>query len=233
MCTYVTPSDMTTSNETPTRDTLRDAHKDLTRERILEAVVDCLNEEKEELTIEDVAARAGVTKRTIYRHFATRDDLLKATWPAMQRRVGLNPNRPGGFVDKAEELANLSLRLFPAFDTQRGAVRASVFSKPGREIRMAVNEQRKAGFIASVKDARPDLNKQELLRLAATVQLLNSAFAWAIMKDFWGLDGDEAGRAVSDATHLLLGLDPKKTSRSLPVPTNARQQKQKKKEAAQ
>jgi hypothetical protein len=222
---------MTTLPETSTRETLRDAHKDLTRERILEAVVDCLNDEQhEDLKIEDVAAKAGVTKRTIYRHFATRDDLLKAAWPAMQRRVGL-PG--GGFVTSKEQVANIALRLFPAFDNLAGAVRASAFSRAGREIRMAVNEQRKAGFLASVKDARPDLDKDELKRLAATVQLLNSAFAWAVMRDFWGLNGDEAGRAVSDATHLLLGLDPKKTGRSLPVTANTRQQKQKKKEAAQ
>src|SRR5690348_17194883 len=107
MCTDVTSSDMTTPIETSTRETLRDAHKDLTRERILEAVVDCLNDEQhEDLKIEDVAAKSGVTKRTIYRHFATRDDLLKAAWPAMQRRVGL-PG--GGFVTSKEQVANIAL----------------------------------------------------------------------------------------------------------------------------
>ncbi len=222
---------MTTPTETPERETLRDAHKDLTRERILEAVVDCLNDEShEDLKIEDVAAKAGVTKRTIYRHFATREDLLKSAWPAMQRRVGL-PG--GGFVTSKDQVANIALSLFPAFDGLAGAVRASAFSRAGREIRMAVNEQRKAGFLASVKDARPDLDKDQLLRLAATVQLLNSAFAWAVMRDFWGLTGEQAGLAVSDATHVLLGLDPKKTGRSLPATKTAKSQKQKKKEAAQ
>lgn len=222
---------MTTPAETSERETLRDAHKDLTRERILEAVVDCLNDEaREDLTIEDVAAKAGVTKRTIYRHFLTRDELLKAAWPAMQRRVGL---AGGGFVQTAEQVAQIGLTLFPAFDTQAGAVRASAFSRAGREIRMAVNEQRKAGFLASVKDARPDLDHQELLRLAATVQLLNSAFAWAVMKDFWGLSGQEAGRAVSDATRVLLGLGSKGAGQPSPVPANAKPRPKKKKEAAQ
>jgi Bacterial regulatory proteins, tetR family len=227
MTTYVTCSDMTARMVTSERETLRDAHKDLTRERILEAVVECLNDEKrEDLTIEDVAGKAGVTKRTIYRHFATREDLLKAAWPAMQRRVGL-PG--GGFVTSADQVATVALTLFPAFDKLAGAVRASAFSRAGRELRLAVNEQRKSGFLASVKDARPDLDKYELLRLAATVQLLNSAFAWAVMRDFWGLSGEESGRAVSEATRLLLGMDAKKSSRSLPVTKNA---KPKKKEAA-
>lgn len=221
---------MTTRDETYERETLRDAHKDLTRERILEAVVDCLNdEETEDLSIEDVAAKAGVTKRTIYRHFATREDLFKAAWPAMQRRVGL---AGGGFVSTADDVVNIGLKLFPAFDTQAGAVRASAFSRAGRELRLAVNDQRKAGFIASVKDARPDLGKDDLLRLAATVQVLNSAFTWAVMRDFWDLSGEEAGRAVSDATRVLLGLDSKGAGRSLPVPKNVKPRKTAKKEAA-
>lgn len=220
MGTYVTHSDMTTPAETSTRETLRDAHKDLTRERILEAVVDCLNEEeRDELTIEDVAAKAGVTKRTIYRHFTTRDELMKAAWPVMQRRVGL----PGtGFANTADQVANIALNLFPAFDGMAGAVRASAFSRPGLEMRMSVNEQRKAGFLAAVKDARPELGKQEQLRLAATVQMLNSAFTWAVMRDFWDLSGEEAGRAVSEATKVLLGLTPQKAGRASPVPRKAK-----------
>jgi hypothetical protein len=215
---------MTALDETSTA-TLRDAHKDLTRDRILEAVVDCLNDEElDQITIEGVAAKAGVTKRTIYRHFATREDLLKAAWPAMQRRVGL---AGGGFVQSAEQLCVIALQLFPAFDKQAGAVRASAFSRAGRELRLAINEERKKGFLSVAKDARPDLKGADLVRLAAVLQVLNSAWAWAIMKDFWGLSGEESGKAVSEATHLLLGRDPKRAGQTTNVPPRAAKQKRK------
>jgi AcrR family transcriptional regulator len=203
---------MKAQDETLPRDTLRDAHKDLTRERILAAAIDCLNDEElEAITIEDVAARAGVTKRTIYRHFTTREDLLKATWPEMQRRVGSR-----GFPTTAREAVQKPLELFPSFDPMAGVVRASAFSRAGRELRLAVNDVRKKNILAAVKDARPELSGKELVRLAAVVQLLNSAAAWAVMKDFWDLDGHESGRASSEAIAVLLGLDLKEDGSSSP-----------------
>jgi hypothetical protein len=208
---------MTTRNETftprpaipagepsaPAGGALRDAHKDLTRERILDAAIDCLNDEElDQLTMEGVAARAGVTKRTIYRHFATREDMLKASWPVMQKMVGLAGT--GNFVDSPDAVVAMPPSLFPAFDKVAGAIRASTFSRAGRELRMSVNERRKASFLKIAKEARPDLDAAAQLRLAATVQLLCSAFAWAVMKDFWGMSGEDSGRASSDAIALLL-----------------------------
>src|SRR5262245_46217747 len=198
---------MKAQSETLQRETLRDAHKDLTRERILAAAIDCLNDEElEAITIEDVAARAGITKRTIYRHFATREDLLAATWPEMQRRVGSR-----GFPSTARDAVQKPLELFPSFDPMAGVVRASAYSRAGRQLRMSVNDARKTNILTAVEDARPHLSGPALVRLAAIVQLLNSAAAWATMKDFWNLDGHESGRASSEAIAVLLGLDLKET----------------------
>jgi AcrR family transcriptional regulator len=190
---------MSADGQTPT---LRDAHRDLTQARVLDAAIDLLrNEDLDALKMADIAAKAGVTERTLYRHFPTRDALLKAVWPRLQARV-----RSPGFATTAQELADMPLWLFPNFDEEAGAVRASAFSRAGRELRQAVNEDRKAAFMQAVRQVRPDLKPAELNRLCAAIQLLNSAFAWAVMKDFWGLDGVEAGRASSDAIKLLLGL---------------------------
>ena len=40
------------------------------------------------------------------------------------------------------------------------------------------------------------------------MQLLNSAFAWSAMRDFWDLDGKAAGEAAAEAIAILLGLSP-------------------------
>jgi hypothetical protein len=211
----------------PAKDSLRDAHKDLTRERILQAAIDCLNDEDlEQLTVEGVAAKAGVTKRTIYRHFATREDMLAACWPMMQKMVGLPGT--GNFEDTAAGLMAMPMKLFPNFDKQPGIVRASAYSRAGRELRIRVNDRRKASFLKAAKEARPDLDDAEALRLAATIQLLCSAFAWSVMRDFWGLTGEQSGRAVTDALKILLGpdqkpADPPSSKRASPKKTNAKQ----------
>ncbi|MGE3143094.1 MAG: TetR family transcriptional regulator [Hyphomonadaceae bacterium] len=183
---------------------IRDAHRDLTRARILDAAIELLKvQELESLTVAAVAAEAGVTERTIYRHFASREELLAAVWPKLQARVGSR-----GFADTALGLAAMPLWLFANFDQEEGPVRASAFSKAGRELRMAVNSQRQAAFLAAVKEARPDLEGAPLRRLAAVAQLINSAWGWAVMRDFWGLSGPEAGEAASEALIALLRLDP-------------------------
>jgi AcrR family transcriptional regulator len=184
--------------------TLRSAHRDLTRGRILDAALELLEtEEAEQLTIAGIAAKAGVTERTIYRHFSTRDELFAAVWPRMQGMV-----RSRGFPKTAAALIEQPLHLFPNFDEREGPIRASVFSKAGRELRLAVNEERQAAFLACARDAWPKRKDQEARNLAAVLQLLDSAYAWALLKDHWGMDGREAARAVSDAIAVLVGRPP-------------------------
>jgi AcrR family transcriptional regulator len=190
---------MTTGNATKL---IRQAHRELTETRILDAALGLLRrQDLEALTIADIAAEAGVTERTIYRHFVSREDLLKALWPHLQRRVGSS-----GFPTTARDVVALPPRLFANFDREEGGMRGSVYSTAGRDLRLAVNDERKAAFSSCVRDARPDLEGDALIRLAAVVQLLDSAFAWVVMKDFWGLDGAEAGRAASEAIAVLLGV---------------------------
>jgi AcrR family transcriptional regulator len=197
---------MTTATLTP----LREDYREQTRARILDAAIAQMSEAPVEcLTVARVAKRAGVTERTVYRHFQTRDALLEAVWPRMQSLVGSR-----GFPQNAADLVATPRRLFPAFDTQEGPVRASVYSEAGREVRLRANPERQAAMLACVRDALPELDERETWARAAAVQLLNSAYAWSVMRDFWGLDGAQAGDAAADAIAILLGLRP--TSPSTP-----------------
>ncbi|QGM95370.1 TetR/AcrR family transcriptional regulator [Methylocystis rosea] len=180
---------------------LRETHKDHTRTRILEAAIDEMREGKlDALTIAKVAERAQVTERTVYRHFLTREDLLKAVWPRMQARVGSS-----GFPQTADDLIATPLRLFPRFDEEEGLIRASISSEPGREMRLSSNPQRQAAMLACVADALPEMDDAAKRRRAAVAQLIDSAYAWSVLRDFWGLEGAEAGRAASEAIAVLLG----------------------------
>ena len=175
-----------------------------TRQRILDAVLSGMEKgELETLTIAQVAKEAGVTERTIYRHFQTREDLLKAVWPHMQARVGL-----GGFPQNAAALIATPAQLFPRFDANEGSVRASMYSQAGREVRISANPQRQKVFLACAAEALPELDEAARRRRAAVVQMIGSSHGWACLKDYWGLDTGEAARAAAEAMALLLGRDP-------------------------
>lgn len=188
---------MTTQAVTP----LRDQYREETRRRILDAAIAELSEsDLEGLTMAGVARRAGVTERTVFRHFAARDALIAAVWPRMQARV-----RSTGFPQTADDLIATPGRLFPEFDKEERLVRASAFSAGGREVRLASNRERQAAMRACVRDAFPALAEPELSRLAAIVQLIDSAYGWAVMREYWGLSGAEAGEAAAEALAVLLG----------------------------
>jgi hypothetical protein len=52
-----------------------------------------------------------------------------------------------------------------------------------------------------MKWATPDPDRD---RLCAAIQLLYSATTWATFKDYWNMDGAEAGKAASAAIAGLL-----------------------------
>ena len=63
-------------------------HKEQTRRRIVAAAAAMLRESAAEaLTMARVGARAGVTERTVYRHFPSRDALIRAGWASAQGHV--------------------------------------------------------------------------------------------------------------------------------------------------
>ena len=81
---------------------------------------------------------------------------------------------------------------------------------------------------ACVRDAFPQIQEPQLTRLAAIVQLIDSAYAWSVMKEYWDLDGTESGSAASEAIAILLGrrdASPQPGPKS--KPKNRKQEKRK------
>ncbi|MET0181632.1 MAG: TetR/AcrR family transcriptional regulator [Caulobacterales bacterium] len=179
---------------------LREAQKALTRDRIVEAAfVLVLEGEIGALTFARVAEAAGMTERTIYRHFATRDELLAALWARINAALSVRD-----FAANKEALVAQPKHVFPQFDAQENLMRAILSSPEGHALRRSVNAQRQVAIRKIVKDSRPDLDDAGQARIAAAVQALNSAFGWLVMKDYGGLDAQESARAASEAIALLL-----------------------------
>jgi len=197
---HVSNYDMNTTYVSP----LRQQYAAQTRMRILDAAIDGLKEgDLEGLTIAKVAADAGVTERTVYRHFQTREELIKAVWPRMQARIGTS-----GFPQTVEALIAAPGRIYPRFDAEAGAVRASMYSQAGREIRATANAARHEAITGCVAQVQPKLDEATRRRRAAVIQMIGSSHGWACFKDYWGMDTQEAARAAQEAIAILLGEMP-------------------------
>src|SRR5688500_6340051 len=80
-----------------------------TREKILQAFVEQLSDGgHEELSVDRVAQRGGVSSRTVYLHFPMREDLLDAINEATDARFAFEPVRaplsPPSRADRIQQL---------------------------------------------------------------------------------------------------------------------------------
>src|SRR5688500_6619893 len=72
------------------RSGLRAEQTEETRTRILDATIRVIATGLASLSVPTVAREAGVSVPTIYRHFATKRELLAAVYPHAARRAGLD-----------------------------------------------------------------------------------------------------------------------------------------------
>jgi len=173
--------------------------KHATQEAILDAVERRLQEAGlDELTFMQIAHEAGVSDRTVYRHFPTKDALLEAFWHRVQRGLGLAESTRSF----ADYLATRPA-AFSRMDAREPVMRALFASTQAQEVRVRINAERQAGIRKVVADAVGQLPEPQFTELCALFHLLGSAPAWQTLKDYWGLEGAEAGRVVAQAIATL------------------------------
>lgn len=181
------------------RSPLREARALATRERILGSVARCLDEDPEaEFTLDAVARKAGVERRTLFRHFATREALLDAFWNWINHRVA-----PRTLPASLEELQDAPRATFARFDDHEGVIRASLHSAAGRAMRAAAVPARRKAFRSALHDLS-GLGAADRRRFEAVAHALYSASAWETMRDYAGVTGAEAGDAASWAIRTLV-----------------------------
>jgi AcrR family transcriptional regulator len=196
---------MTKAKPTPKagyRSSLRDEQAARTRERIEQAAASLLGAtgKPEAITFKAVAGRAGVTEMTVYRHFPTREELLRGLWRQINASMG-----PGiGMPDSLDGLLAQHAPLFEGFDKVAPQIIASVTTEQGREMRSSLNDKRRRAFRAIVHEAAPHLRPEARTRAAAILQLLHSAHAWMALREQWQMDGAEAAAATRWALDVLL-----------------------------
>src|SRR5919198_2015415 len=117
---------------------LREQHAEATRERILSAVAELLERgEAQQLTVPEVAEASGVSLRTVYRYYPTRERLLEAAG----RWIGdeLLQHRYPQTLDEVAELFRVGCR---DFDERPELVRAMALSEVGQSLRVSRRRER-------------------------------------------------------------------------------------------
>lgn len=175
--------------------TLRDRQVAQTREFILDALTLLLGDRRaDEVTTRDIAAVAGVSERTVYRHFPDRAALLEGLTQRLPPFDGPKPSFGAGGLD---DLAPTSRRLMELLDEHYVTARAeAVFNADPR--RFASETQANSREIRDMLAAGlPNLDEREQLRIAAVIRCLASSQAWLRMREEFGVPGTESGPVVA------------------------------------
>jgi AcrR family transcriptional regulator len=182
------------------RSALRERHTADTRELIITAVGEQLAAGGvDDLSVDRVAERAGVSPRTVYRHFPTRDALLDAlgTWVTSRTRELPDPLR-------AEDLPGAIVESFESFDRHETMMRGFLATSGGRELRAHLRRKRLRRICAALEEPLRGVDPERARATSAVIAVLCSAATWQTLKDEAGLTGHQAGVAVADAIAGLL-----------------------------
>ncbi len=178
---------------------LREAQARETREAILRSVAAWLQENPHgEFTLDVIAGRAGIERRTVFRHFPTKDALLAAFWSWINERVA-----PVTLPTSLGELLAAPRTTFARFDAEEGLIRASLHTSAGREMRGAQIAERQRAFRAALAEVAHRATPGERRNLECVAHALYSAAGWETMRDYAGATGEEAGAAVAWALTVL------------------------------
>jgi AcrR family transcriptional regulator len=180
---------------------LRTEQRELVKKFILEAVAEEINSGKGDgISMAEVAERARISLRTLYRHYPTKEALMESFWTQYVGQIlsltddPLPPERLGAWAKDT----------FASFETHREMFKALLTTGPGRDVRAATMHRRRRMITGSLETVTARLDPESAKRIHALIHVLVSVGAWQGMSDNWGLHGKESGSAVAWAVDLIL-----------------------------
>lgn len=179
---------------------LRERQAAVIREAILDALAGLLErEDPDDVAMPQVAADAGISLRTLYRYFPTREAMFNAVGDHVVARMGL-PRQ----IDGADDIAAVFLE-----SARRGAqspqlVRAMLWTRLGRRARSAHRRRRVEAITAALAEVTSHLPAAEASRRAGAVVYLASLPAWISVSEECGLSAEDAQLGIAWAITTLV-----------------------------
>jgi AcrR family transcriptional regulator len=190
------------SEPRPYRSPGREQAKADTRDKIVQAVVRVvLDDGIHAFTVQNVADKAGVSHRTVYRHFTTREELLDGLAESLEQFASGSP-----IPTTPETIDHVLAALVPSYLAMgelRDAFRAYVITSLALNWQDDARRQRTLAFGKAIAAAFPHLSPKEQREGAAMIRHLASTRSWYALTVEGGLDDAAAARAADWAVRTL------------------------------
>jgi AcrR family transcriptional regulator len=182
---------------------LRERQAQQTRDLILDTLTELLDTRRaDEVSARDVARAAGVSERTVYRHFPDREALLVGLSDRLLHLAGRA--RDGRPIETVDDLARGAVELMAGLDEFHVAARAEALLNADPRRYSPATRENTEQFRKMLASAFPDLDERERVRIAAVIRCLLSAQAWLRMREEFGVPGVESGPTVAWVLDTIL-----------------------------
>ncbi len=183
---------------------LRARQRELGRQAIVDAAAALVTERHHlDFAVKEVAERAGVSLRTVYNHFATREDLLDA----LGEEAGRQMREAGSF--EASEIETLDDILDAVAGNTRvfrdlGGISEALAQMPLADVGRDAGRSRRTGAIVDhLAAAMPDTPAADAEIIAVMLRHLLSHRSWFWLTHEYGLTDDQFIRVVRWAVTTL------------------------------
>ncbi len=190
------------------RSQLRAQQAEETRARILDATFRVMAGGLAFMSIPHVAREAGVSVPTVYRHFATKRDLLAAVYPHSLRRAGLDKL----VIPRSMDELRAGMRAyFERTDSLGDLARAAMASPASDEVRRLNMPDRLAAFRQIAESIEPTPSEVDRDRIARLLVILTASSALRLWRDQLGSSVEEV---ADDVDWVLRAVIASATSRN-------------------
>lgn len=178
---------------------LKERQGAFTRQLILDAAVAQLEAGTGVPTLRAVAQRANLAERTVFRYFASREELLDALAPEVSRRMELPPlpRAPGDLVDAPRA-------LYRAFESHVLLTKAALHSELYERIRETTARERWNAVKALLDEWAPAAGERERKLAAANIRYVLSASSWHYYRFYFAFSLADSVAAATQVVRLAL-----------------------------
>lgn len=180
---------------------LRRKQQENTRDRIMEAVAEIIGEGRIlSFSVKDVADRAGVSYGSVYRHFPTRESLLKGLYETGAKIVGQDISLKSLSLDEISAVAGKTVAMFEEHAVKLQAFTAALAAG---NIQPQSRGRRDRKYRQMVEESAPHLDPEAAGQAAAIICHLHSSLTWATLRQRFGLSAEATAGALTWALQAL------------------------------
>ena len=175
-------------NLTKKSSTLAEKQWEMTRGLILSTSVELLEKcSVNELTVRAVADEAGISERTIFRYFSTREVFLDAVASTLFKSLG-TPPPPRTLKD----LLRAPDVLYRTFEAKSTLVKIALHPDFYHRIRLSGGQQRWDAIQVLINEIAPQAPQRRRKLIAGHIRYLLSATSWHYFRFYFGFTIEEA-----------------------------------------